>query len=245
MIIGINTSPLAGRSGDKLTARQIKDRLDRELIGNVSIRVRDTERPDAWEVEGRGELQLVILLEMMRREGYELTAGPAAGDHPRDRRQALRAGRAAGDRHPRGLRRRRHPGAGRAQGPDGADGQPLDRLGPARVPGPRPRPDRLPHRVPDRDPRHRPAAPRLRPLGALGRRAAHPPDRLAGRRPPGQERQLRPVQPAGARHDVHRARRGGLRGHGRSARTPAPTTSTSTRPRRSSRPTSAPPAPTS
>ncbi len=75
MIIGINTSPLAGRGGDKLTARQIKDRLDRELIGNVSIRLRDTERPDAWEVEGRGELQLVVLLELMRREGYELTAG--------------------------------------------------------------------------------------------------------------------------------------------------------------------------
>ncbi len=75
MTVGINTSPLAGRSGTKLTARQIKDRLDRELVGNVSIRVRDTERPDAWEVEGRGELQLVVLLELMRREGYELTAG--------------------------------------------------------------------------------------------------------------------------------------------------------------------------
>jgi GTP-binding protein len=75
MIIGTNTSPLAGRSGDKLTARQIKDRLDRELVGNVSIRVRETERPDSWEVEGRGELQLVVLLELMRREGYELTAG--------------------------------------------------------------------------------------------------------------------------------------------------------------------------
>ena len=75
MIVGINTSPLAGRDGDKLTARQIKDRLDQELVGNVSIRVLDTERPDAWEVQGRGELQLVVLLEMMRREGYELTAG--------------------------------------------------------------------------------------------------------------------------------------------------------------------------
>jgi GTP-binding protein len=76
MVVGINTSPLAGRGGgDKLTARQIKDRLDRELIGNVSIRVSDTERPDAWEVQGRGELQLVVLLELMRREGYELTAG--------------------------------------------------------------------------------------------------------------------------------------------------------------------------
>ena len=75
MVVGINTSPLAGRDGDKLTARQIRDRLDQELVGNVSIRVLDTERPDAWEVQGRGELQLVVLLELMRREGFELTAG--------------------------------------------------------------------------------------------------------------------------------------------------------------------------
>jgi GTP-binding protein len=76
IIVGINTSPLAGTEGrGKLTARQIRDRLDAELIGNVSIRVRDTERPDAWEVQGRGELQLVVLLELMRREGFELTAG--------------------------------------------------------------------------------------------------------------------------------------------------------------------------
>ncbi len=75
MIVGINTSPLAGRDGDKLTARQIHDRLMQELVGNVSIRVTGTDRPDAWEVQGRGELQLVVLLELMRREGYELTAG--------------------------------------------------------------------------------------------------------------------------------------------------------------------------
>ncbi|HVY95602.1 MAG TPA: translational GTPase TypA [Solirubrobacterales bacterium] len=75
MVVGINTSPLAGQEGDKLTARQIRARLDQELVGNVSIRVLDTERPDAWEVQGRGELQLVVLLEMMRREGFELTAG--------------------------------------------------------------------------------------------------------------------------------------------------------------------------
>jgi GTP-binding protein len=76
LVLGINTSPMAGQGGgDKLTARQIRDRLDRELVGNVSIRVKDTERPDAWEVQGRGELQLVVLLEMMRREGYEMTAG--------------------------------------------------------------------------------------------------------------------------------------------------------------------------
>ncbi len=75
IVLGINTSPLAGKEGSKLTARQIRDRLDAELIGNVSIRVEDTERPDAWEVQGRGELQLVVLLELMRREGFELTAG--------------------------------------------------------------------------------------------------------------------------------------------------------------------------
>ncbi|HEY8779788.1 MAG TPA: translational GTPase TypA [Solirubrobacterales bacterium] len=75
IVVGINTSPLAGRDGNRLTARQIRDRLDAELVGNVSIRVLDTERPDAWEVQGRGELQLVVLLELMRREGFELTAG--------------------------------------------------------------------------------------------------------------------------------------------------------------------------
>jgi len=73
--VGINTSPLAGRSGSKVTARQLRARLDTELVGNVSIRVNDTERPDTWEVQGRGELQLVVLLELMRREGFELTAG--------------------------------------------------------------------------------------------------------------------------------------------------------------------------
>jgi GTP-binding protein len=75
IVLGINTSPLAGTEGTKLTARQVRDRLDAELVGNVSIRVQDTERPDAWEVQGRGELQLVVLLELMRREGFELTAG--------------------------------------------------------------------------------------------------------------------------------------------------------------------------
>ncbi|GEO92739.1 GTP-binding protein [Kocuria flava] len=76
MTIGINTSPLAGRvKGAKVTARQVKDRLDKELIGNVSIKVLPTERPDAWEVQGRGELALAILVEQMRREGFELTAG--------------------------------------------------------------------------------------------------------------------------------------------------------------------------
>src|SRR5215469_15734076 len=89
MTIGVNTSPLVGRgsadavarrgpggrSGTKVTARMVKDRLDTELVGNVSIRVLPTERPDTWEVQGRGELALAVLVEMMRREGYELTVG--------------------------------------------------------------------------------------------------------------------------------------------------------------------------
>ncbi|HET6625559.1 MAG TPA: EF-Tu/IF-2/RF-3 family GTPase, partial [Nocardioidaceae bacterium] len=76
MTIGTNTSPLAGRvKGSKVTARLVKDRLDKELVGNVSIKVVPTERPDAWEVQGRGELALAILVEQMRREGYELTVG--------------------------------------------------------------------------------------------------------------------------------------------------------------------------
>jgi GTP-binding protein len=75
VVVGINTSPLSGQEGTKLTARQVRARLDQELIGNVSIRLRDTERPDAWEVQGRGELQLAVLVEIMRREGFELTVG--------------------------------------------------------------------------------------------------------------------------------------------------------------------------
>ncbi|WP_290198314.1 translational GTPase TypA [Corynebacterium guangdongense] len=76
MTIGVNTSPMAGRGGgDKLTARMIKARLDQELIGNVSLRVLPTERPDAWEVQGRGEMALTVLIETMRREGFELTVG--------------------------------------------------------------------------------------------------------------------------------------------------------------------------
>ncbi|MFI6906381.1 translational GTPase TypA [Nonomuraea sp. NPDC050394] len=76
MTIGTNTSPLVGKAkGSKVTARMVKDRLDKELVGNVSLRVLPTERPDAWEVQGRGELALAILVEQMRREGYELTVG--------------------------------------------------------------------------------------------------------------------------------------------------------------------------
>jgi GTP-binding protein len=75
MTVGVNTSPLAGQEGTKMTARLIKGRLDAELVGNVSLRVLTTERPDTWEVQGRGELQLAVLVELLRREGFELTVG--------------------------------------------------------------------------------------------------------------------------------------------------------------------------
>ncbi len=75
MTLGANSSPLAGKDGNKLTARQIEARLEQELVGNVSLKVLPTERPDTWEVQGRGELQLAVLVETMRREGFELTVG--------------------------------------------------------------------------------------------------------------------------------------------------------------------------
>ena len=75
MTLGINTSPLAGTEGDKVTASALRARLDQELVGNVSLRVLATERPEVWEVQGRGELQLAVLIEIMRREGFELTVG--------------------------------------------------------------------------------------------------------------------------------------------------------------------------
>ena len=75
MTIGINTAPLSGLDGDRLTASAVKARLDQELVGNVSLRVRPTSRPEVWEVQGRGELQLAVLVEIMRREGFELTVG--------------------------------------------------------------------------------------------------------------------------------------------------------------------------
>ena len=116
MTIGINTSPLAGLSGDKLTASLLESRLRAELIGNVSLRVLPTESPDAWEVQGRGELQLAVLVEQMRREGFELTVGKPQvvtreidGTHARARR--ARVGRRA-----RGVPRRADPALRASQG---------------------------------------------------------------------------------------------------------------------------------
>ena len=200
MTIGTNTSPMAGRvKGAKVTARLVKDRLDRELVGNVSIRVLPTERPDAWEVQGRGELALAILVEQMRREGYELTVG----------KPQVVTRKVDGKTHepfehltidcPEEYLGADHPAARRPQGPHGEDDQPRHRLGAHGVL--RPLAAASSASAPSSSPT--PAAPasrtRVRPLRALGGRDPHPPVRLAGRRPRRRGHRVRDVQPAGAR----------------------------------------------
>jgi GTP-binding protein len=215
MTIGINTSPLAGRDGTRLTAPQVKARLDQEVIGNVSIRVLDGDRPDRWEVQGRGELQLAVLVEVMRREGFELTVGQAAGRHARDRWEAARTRGTRRDRRARGVPRRDHSVARAPQGSDGEHGEPRHWVDPHGAPRARARPDRVPDRVPDRDARDRAAPSRVRGLRAVARRAPHPPDRFARRRPRGREHVVHAPHAPGARVDVRRPGRGRLRGHGR------------------------------
>ncbi len=175
MTIGTNTSPMVGRvRGSKVTARMVKDRLDKELVGNVSLRILPTERPDAWEVQGRGELALAILVEQMRREGYELTVGKPQVvtrevdgkvhepverltiDTPEEFLGAITQILAA--RKGRMEQMTNH-GTGWIR---------MEFLVPS------PRPHRLPHRVPHRDPRHRHRPPRLRGLRAVVRRRSRP-----------------------------------------------------------------------
>ena len=216
MTIGVNTSPLVGQvKGGRVTARMVKDRLDRELVGNVSLAVLPTERPDTWEVQGRGELALAILVETMRREGYELTVGrpnvvtrDIGGKlhEPVERLTvdcpdeylgtvttllAVRKGR---------MENMTNHGTGWVR---------LDFTVPARGP------DRVPHAVPHRDPRHRHRAPRLRGLRALVGTDADAAHRLAGGRPQRHRDPVRDVRPAGAGHALRRAGQRGLRGHDR------------------------------
>ena len=213
--IGINDSPLSGQDGDKLTASQVKARLDRELVGNVSLRVNPTERPDVWEVQGRGELALAVLVELMRREGFELTVGKpqvvtreidGTLHEPMERMSvdtpeeyvgvvtqllALRKGRMEQMvNHGTGWVRMEYLVPAR-----GLIGFRTEFLTETRGTG-------LVHHVFDR---WEPWQGEIRTRGL----------RLARRRPPRQGRRLRAVQPPGARDAVRRPRRGGLRGDDR------------------------------
>ncbi len=215
MTIGINTSPFAGQDGTLLTARLVKSRLDAELVGNVSIRVLPTERPDAWEVQGRGELQLAVLVEMMRREGFELTVGKprvltrevdGVVHEPIDRLTvdvpeefigvvtqslALRKGTIA---------QIVNHGTGWVR---------LDYLVPARgLIGFR-------TELLTETRGHGTAAPRVRTLRAVGGGDPCPRPWVARRRPPGPVHRLLAALAAGARPALRRSRRRGLRGDGR------------------------------
>jgi GTP-binding protein len=185
MTIGTNTSPIIGKvKGHKLTARMVKDRLDRELIGNVSIKVVDIGRPDAWEVQGRGELALAILVENMRREGFELTVGKP--QVVTSRSTASCTSRSSTSRStPRGAPRRHHPAARRPQGPHGDHDEPRHRLGAHGVHRPVARAHRVPHRVPHHHARHRHRQRDLARLRAVGRADRHARQRLDRRRPRG------------------------------------------------------------
>ncbi len=180
MTFGVNTSPMAGREGKFLTSRHLVERLEREILGNVSIKLYSTDSPDVIEVAGRGELQLAVLIESMRREGYELQVSRPEVDHEGGQRQALRAAGARRVRRARRARRHRHPGAGAAQGADHRPAPRRHRPHDRHVRVPQPWADRLPLAADDRHPWHRPAAPAPPRVDAVGRRAARHPWRGDG-----------------------------------------------------------------
>ncbi len=181
MTFRINDSPLAGREGKKVTSRQIRERLFREAEGNVAIKVTDSNETDAFEVAGRGELQLGVLIEQMRREGFELTIGrprvltrrnPETGEREEPMEEVLvdvdepYTGVVVEKLSPAQRRHARHASVRRRQGAHDLQ-------------HPQPRADRLPRRIPDRHARHRyhePAVRRLRPVEGPDR---GPPRRIA------------------------------------------------------------------
>ena len=169
MIFGVNTSPMAGRDGQFVTSRNLRERLQKELLGNVSLRVEDTDTPEQMRVIGRGELQLSILIEMMRREGFELQVSRPEIVTQGDRRRADGAGRGPGDRRARGLPGRGDRDGRHAPRHDDQDGQQRQRPRAPRVPHAGARPDRVPLAVPDRHQGHRHHEPPVRRLGAVAR----------------------------------------------------------------------------
>ena len=183
MTFGVNTSPLSGRDGKYVTSRQIKARLEREILGNVSIEVHPTESGDTFEVRGRGELQLAVLIEQMRREGFELTVSrPEVILHDVDGETHEPYERIT-DRYPARLHRRGPAGDGRTQGPPGADDHRRRRPRPDGVRAAGPRADRLSRPAPHRHARDRAAPPDRRGLRPVGGRGDPPHQRGAGERP--------------------------------------------------------------
>jgi hypothetical protein len=187
MAFTINTSPFAGREGQWVTSRNLRDRLDKELLTNVSIRVEELGH-DTFKVMGRGELQLAILVEMMRREGYELAVGKPEILTRTVNGKTARAGGTAGHRLPGEFPGRGDREAGRAQGQDEQDGEPRLRPRAPGVPHSFARPDRPAQRDPHRYARHghhELALPRLHRMAGRDSDAAH---RVAGGRPAGRPR---------------------------------------------------------
>ena len=215
MTVGVNSSPLAGRDGTKLTARLLRSRLEAEVLGNVAIRLVPTERSDTFEVQGRGELALAVLVETMRREGFELTVGkPEVLTRVVDgvlcepvERCSIEVPEAHLGTVTQLIARRR--ARRRAHRP------PRHGLGPARGARPVAGAHRDPRRDADADPGYRPAPPLLRPLRAVA--GGDPParERQPRRRPPRHRHGLRDHEPVRTRLDVRRPGRRGLRGHDR------------------------------
>ena len=211
----VNTSPFAGREGQYVTSRNLRDRLQKELLTNVSLRVEETEATDSFKVMGRGELQLAILIEMMRREGFELAVGKPEIVTKHIDGKLMEPVELLTIDVPEGVRGRGDREAGHAQGADAEDAQPRLRPRAHGVHRAQPRPDRPAQRNADRHARHHRDEFAVRRLHRVAGRHSAPRHGSAGVGPQRLDHGLRAVGTAGARRVVRRPRRRGVRRHGR------------------------------